>query len=271
MKLRKLSVKETQSLLLYLLKRVDNVCSRNQLTYYLVGGTLLGAIRHGGFIPWDNDIDICLPRKDYEKLIANLSEGENKTILKKPFTRENPLPFAKLSLKNTLVEDQFSNSKSNEMIWIDIFPIDGAFDNDSLNQLLLLLSGCLRKVLLLKSAKATEGSTLYKRVVKLPFKLLSSLIPYSFLYFCYKKIINLKLIENSNKVYNLVWGLYGRGEIIIKKDFLKKEMVSFEGDNYPAFSCYKSYLTGIYGNYMELPPIEQRISHRIKTYVIDEE
>lgn len=271
MKLRELSVKETQALLLNLLKSVDNVCSRNQLTYYLVGGTLLGAIRHGGFIPWDNDIDICLPRKDFEKLIVDLSGEDYKTILKKPFTLENPLPFAKLSLKNTLVQDQFSGSRSNEMIWIDIFPIDGAFDNDGLNQFLLLLSGCLRKVLLLKSAKATEGSTLYKRVVKLPFKLLSYLIPYSFLYFCYRKITNLRPIESSNKVYNLVWGLYGTGEIIIKKEFLKKDMVSFEGGWYPVFSCYKSYLTGIYGNYMELPPIDKRISHRIKTYVIDEE
>ena len=80
----------------------------------------------------------------------------------------------------------------------------------------------------------------------------------------FQKILLLATDREGKRCCNVVWGLYGKGEIMQKKDFLELKMIRFEGQDFPVFSCWDNYLSGLYGNYMELPPKEKRFSHMIK-------
>ena len=110
-----------------ILDEIVRICDENKLNYFLIGGTLLGAVRHKGFIPWDDDLDIAMPRKDYDKFlnIAKKQINNNYILEYNKTNRKYWLPFAKVRLKNTLyVENTIKNYETNKEIWVDIFPID---------------------------------------------------------------------------------------------------------------------------------------------------
>ena len=130
-------VKKIQKCEVEILKEFDRITRKNNLRYMLVGGTLIGSIRHKGFIPWDDDIDIGMPRKDYEKFkkILNKQLDKKKYYFQDMFNTENyGMIFGKLMMKDTLlVEETNCVDREKQGIWIDIFP----FDKTSKNMLLL--------------------------------------------------------------------------------------------------------------------------------------
>ena len=125
-------LKHLQSILLLMLIEFDRVCRENDLKYYLCGGTLLGAVRHKGFIPWDDDVDVLMPRDDYEKLLALKSGIFNDDMFIESNENDSYYGhvFAKLMLPGTLNSENFTeNVKCKKNIYIDIFPLDYTTSN----------------------------------------------------------------------------------------------------------------------------------------------
>lgn len=127
-----LNKKEIQNIELNILLEFSKFCNENKLRYYLVGGTLLGAIRHKGFIPWDDDIDVCMPRPDYELFISNFHSDNS--CLKLCCNKFGNLkaPFAKLKDTRTIVVNDIlvNDNDIDTNLWIDIFPVDGLPDSE---------------------------------------------------------------------------------------------------------------------------------------------
>ncbi len=267
--MKKLILKEIKNIQLDILKKFADFCKINNLRYYLAGGTLLGAIRHKGYIPWDDDIDICMPRKDYEFLIKNFKNLKN-IQLKSNLLGNLDLPFTKLVDINTIVNSKFDESENNEHLWIDIFPVDGLPDN--LKEVERIYTRCnfYRKILMLSNCKIGEGTTIFRKYSKYILKPLAKLYGKQR---CINKIENIakqNSYENSEYVGIVTWGLLGSGQRMIKTEFEKSIEVDFEGYKFKTFSCWDSYLKGMYGNYMELPPKEKRKTHDITVYLIND-
>ena len=267
---RQLSLSEIKRIELDLLVEFDRMCNANGLYYTLCGGTLLGAIRHHGFIPWDDDIDVLMPRADYDKFLnmsshAGLPEHIDIVSWK---DGTSYYPFIKLLDKRTEIETKYVEDISNK-IWIDVFPIDGnPEDSQELNRV-YKKSKFYRKILTTKVSKIGGGKSFLKRLIKPLVRLL--LTPLSTSMLCKKIDAFAKSydFEHSEYVGGIVWG-YGPCERINKKAYMSPVKVVFEGLTFTAPSNYDEYLSGLYGNYMELPPEEKRLTHEIVAYMINE-
>lgn len=242
-------------------------CDKNNLRYYLAGGTLLGAIRHKGFIPWDDDIDLCMPRKDYEFFVKNFSVDKNNVEVRCNFLKNFGLPFAKIVDLDTIIDSKFDESENNKHLWIDIFPVDGLPEN--LKEVEKIYNSCnfYRRILMLSDAKLGKGTTTFRKYSKYILKPLAKLYGRKRCVNKIEQIAKSNPYETSEYVGIVTWGLYGIGERMLKSEFEKSVEVEFEGHKFPAFSCWDSYLTGLYGNYMELPPIEKRKTHNMTVYL----
>lgn len=269
--MKKLSVDEIKQVELQLLLDFDHLCKKNNLYYTLCGGTLLGAIRHKGFIPWDDDIDVLMPRPDFDRLINNdhIDYSCIPDYAKVVHWKDGSMnyPFMKLVDTRTRMDAKYFNAEMNiNNIWIDIFPIDGNPDNPKELRRVYRKSLFLRKLLTLQLAQKGEGKSRFKRIVKPVFIRICSLIPTHFL--C-EKIDNLGRKYDFNSVKNIggiVWG-YGPQERIRKSGYMKPVKVEFEGYTFNAPSNYDEYLTNLYHDYMQLPPEDKRVTHDIVAYM----
>ena len=245
----------------------DNFCKTNNLKYYLAGGTLLGAIRHKGFIPWDDDIDVCMPRPDYDFFVKNYEPLKSNYVVKSSSLKTLTSPFAKIVNKNIYINTKYNSSEANKNLWIDIFPVDGLPEDSE--EVKKIYKNCefYRTILLLVDAKLGKGTTIFRKYSKYILKPLAKLYGRKR---CVKKLEQIAKsnpYETSKYVGAVTWGLYGVGERMLKSEFEKSVEVEFEGHKFPAFSCWDSYLTGLYGDYMQLPPIEKRKTHNMTVYL----
>lgn len=264
--MKKLTHEEIQHIELQILLNFTKFCQEHNLRFYLSGGTLLGAIRHRGFIPWDDDIDICMPRADYERLLM-VYKSNDIYQLSSNHLNNSLFPYANLKDMRTYVKSKYIRNDSH--LWIDIFPVDGL--PDSLNLVKDIYKECnfYRRIFLLEDARLGEGKTTFRKYLKYILK------PISILYGkkrCVEKIEQIAKkhsYQDCKYVGAVTWGLYGAGERMLKSEFEKQVMVEFEGHQFPAFSCWDSYLKGLYGDYMQLPPVEKRQTHDMKVYVKD--
>lgn len=267
--MKELSPRETQLAELNILDYFDQICRKNGLRYSLAGGTLLGAIRHKGFIPWDDDIDVCMPRSDYERFVRLFRE-DSRYLLSCDRGRGIEYPFVKMMDRRISVKQD--KIKEAPYCCIDVFPIDGFPAEDQEASALIKKAKFYRSVCayaMLNDYKVYEGK-------RSPFVFYIGRL-FSCLYTRRRALYNLLKLaqkysfDSSEFVGCVVWGLYGIGERMLKSEFEKFVDVEFEGHTFKAMSCWDSYLTGIYGDYMQLPPEEKRITHGFKAYRIEEE
>ena len=245
-----------------LLEEVKRICQKHDLKYYAIAGTLLGAVRHKGAIPWDDDMDLGLMRPDYDKFLEIAKTELDGRILLQDFDTDPHygLPFAKLMLKDTvMVERAASDNSARKGIYIDIFPFDNAPDSEEQQQKHERKTYFLKRLLLAK-----QGYKVYQKgetKKKLVYTMLSCLGAA----FSVKKIraMLLSAITEHNsvdteKVVN-IGGAYGyRKETLEKAWFCGTVELPFENTTIAAPSGYREYLTYFYGDYMTPPPENKR-------------
>ncbi|WP_455091007.1 LicD family protein [Parascardovia denticolens] len=263
-----LSADEIKKEELNILLAFKELCNSLNLKYTLIGGTLLGAIRHQGFIPWDDDIDVGMPRYDYMKMIDFIHHNHSLKRLELEDIYLVPLEestFVKLVSTKVHVQERFNQNPGH--LWIDIMPIDGLPDSAAATQKLYRRVTFYRKILSMSYANPHEGTTFLRKIVKRCFQSIDRN------HWLGKKAmhkINRIAKENpygsTGYVGALTNGLYGAGERMPIKGYEDTVEVTFEGERFKAMSCWDSYLTGIYGDYMTLPPVEKRVNHQMKAW-----
>lgn len=244
-----------------LLREFIKVCSKHNLKYFLNGGTLLGAVRHGGFIPWDDDIDVMMPREDFEKLLE-ISQKE----FTFPYFFQTPLSDqayfrAHAQLRNSLttgctLEDK--NKDINRGVFIDIFILDNIPSNKFLRQLFKYEIIFLRKVYVLTYCRKYEELTKFQSVLKGICQVLLSNIAGSRYYNFLLKVMS--KYSGTNTEYIGEIGLAFREQGIWRREWFEKAVsLPFEMLNVNVPTGYKDILTVQYGpNFMEIPSVENK-------------
>lgn len=270
--MKKLELSEIKNIELDILKNFDGFCRENNLYYSLSGGTLLGAIRHKGFIPWDDDIDVCMPRSDYEKLKRIFPEILNKNYEIRSIENQNfDKPYLKMININTKVKTNIEKENVDDSLWIDIFPVDGLPKDQGKLKNVYDKARIYRMLLMINCLKKYNPKGFFKNLIR-PIVILIARL-FGKLYWS-RKLEQIALSYDYNKteyVGAITWGLYGIEERMKKSEFEKVVYVDFEGYKFPAFSCWDSYLRGLYKNYMELPPIDKRKTHEMEVYYIGDD
>ena len=269
-KLRKLQLIEID-----ILKEVVKICNEENITYYISGGTFLGAVRHKGFIPWDDDIDIAMPRKDYEKFreIANKKLPEGYIYRNFKDDEEIKTCFSRVENGKVKVRDTSALKEDIRNAWIDIFPLDGMPKSK--------IKFFIRKYKLLYLRMMLQYSQFSKIVNQdLPNRPLhekiligvGKVIPFEkflntrkYMYKIDKELQ--KDQKNSTYIMNFL-GIY-KFKSVMNKDEIYAEgaLYDFEGMKLNAPKDYDTYLTQIYGNYMAIPKKEHQNKHHTEVVI----
>lgn len=253
---------ELQTRLLDMMKWFHSFCEDNDLTYYVLGGTMLGAVRHQGFIPWDDDLDVGLPRNDYERLLKLLKNDRGHYHLETPFSPDKHYcyPFSKLYDKETtLIEN--TKYKLVRGIYIDIFPLDGIGKTKLSSRFKYLPVDFLLNLLSINSLIPNSNRRRIKQIILTIYNVFFS------------KQINAKRIailldcycrKHSRQKNNYGGNLLGAWKYreVMKLDILDEpQKYLFETMEVYGAGDYDSYLTSLYDNWRVLPPTEKRITH----------
>ena len=261
--INKEEIKKLQSLQLILLKKTHEICENLGLKYYLIGGTLLGAIRHGGFIPWDVDIDIAMPRKDYEIFKQYWKNNECSCICYQDYTTEHSFiqSHALLALTNTaIIYKSSKNSKckiQHNGIYMDIFPLDFAPDDEKKQirqaKTIKFWSGLIQAKIC-RDYGAGKG----KYIVKKCLSLLLKPIPFSL----FQKQVEKTMKEYNDTCCNFLVSMAShysyKKQLMSAQIYGEPQKINFEGMEFYAPNETIKYLEQLFGDYMKLPPEDTR-------------
>lgn len=249
--LRQIQLQELELLLMF-----RQMCEENHLTYYLTGGSLLGAVRHKGFIPWDDDIDVAMPRKDYDRFaqLCARSLGAEYCYRNERTAFNYPHFFSKLAYA--------AGSGKSERAYIDIFPLDVCPDKDAaavafFKTLAIVTSAIMDKVTddFVCGYTKKYAIVLWKILRRFPLRLL-----YAMRHGIRK---GFGLLGSGKQVCN-VGGLYSfPGEVHQKEWFSEFTELSFEGHLFSVPADWDGLLRNMYGQYMVLPPESERFGHKL--------
>ena len=259
------TLRHLQNLELMILKEFINICEENNLTYYMYAGSLLGTIRHQGFIPWDDDLDVIMFRDDFEKFkeifIAN---NHDKIKLLSIETEKDYFHLlAKLMLKDTLFEEKWVNQVDfNIGINIDVFVLDDLSNNEFKRNYQLKKAFLYNKLLIMSIIRLDDLPFLTKLITHSGYYILNLLgIKPKWLN---KRCLNfLKNFqdENAEFVFDISATAEEYPQIFNKNEFKKVEKAKFEDIEVNVPVNYDEILKSLYGDYMQLPPEEDRYNH----------
>jgi len=263
---KELSLREIQVSALQVLKSLDSICKELELDYFVMYGTLIGAVRHGGFIPWDDDIDIMMPRKDYNILLEYLNEQRNYIepfqIFSYKYDESYPYLISRLSDSRYRIE--VDNEKDYGIgTFVDIYPLDELSNNYYIACLKGRFYGWLSSLYFLSTREFfPKGDKSLKMGVKYLAYLSSKIIG--------KKLLKRVLVVNvEGKGDSLYWGCRQwmtdnyKGNIFRSEALKGRSLLQFEDMKVSVPEHYKELLTGFYGDFMELPEQSKRKPHHL--------
>ena len=262
-----IQLEELKAIELNILRQIHDVCVTQGFRYFLVGGTLLGAVRHNGFIPWDDDIDIGMPRADYERFIDYCSTNEVPfKVICNRLNKDYGYLFAKAMDPNTVLVEETGNRYDVELgIYVDIFPIDGLGDTREEALTHLNKTRFNREMLVAANWKKffrSKTRSIYYEPIRFAFFCASRMTSFSSLV---SKIESKYEKDDFDKCkyVGCVCGSYRNNEIVEREVFSEYVDVPFEGFTFKGLKQYDLYLASIYGDYMKLPPEEKRVTHHM--------
>lgn len=262
-----LTMQQTQAISLEILRTVADICEEQNLRYALIYGTLIGAIRHHDYIPWDDDVDIMMPRPDYDKLLAylddHISEYPNLKVFNRQTCKDYPYMITRISDDRYVIE--MENEKPYGMgVFIDIYPYDGlgvtkeeavryGLKGDRLSSLCYQAS---------RDHFAMETTTSpLRKLLKFPVYLIAKLCGKDFFQKKLEKLARVKDYDTSEYVGCVIWLSWGEKDIFPRKWFDETIMMPFGKYSFRVPKEYDAVLRHEYGDYMQLPPEKDRIGH----------
>ena len=264
---KNITVDDLREIEMEILDHIDRVCKKHKIRYYLEAGTALGAVRHKGYIPWDDDLDIIVPRRDYRRLLKVLSkESDRYKVLSMYDQPDYFYLFAKVIDGNTRLIERGLPEIKDLGVYVDIFPLDGVPSGKLLNKLYFDIFTGLRTAVVLSVEKDTEVKDLYGRFLKALSKILGRRVlmkladGFCFInsVFCHKRFADIAGYEE--------WTRY---KTTSRDAFRRRIRVPFEDRHYYIPEGYDELLTTEFGDYMTPPPEEDRVSgHDFEAYRI---
>lgn len=266
--IKQLNLEQIQNYEFEMLKRFDEFCNEHNLRFVLLYGTLIGAVRHKGFIPWDDDVDLGMPRPDYEKLISMKKDLFASTGYKLTGLRDLPLEVAPIvKIENPHIRVEERGATKEEHLWLDVFPIDCLPADEQ------KAKGLCKKILGKKmlftalTSPASSALTLKRRLVKIALKPLGLLTSPSKLAAQITGLAKSTPYGSTDVANAITWTIYGfegRFSLHSLEEFV---YVEFEGWKFPAMGEWDRNLSGIYGNYMLIPDEANRATHSMKAWI----
>lgn len=261
--MEELSLEEIHEVLLNIAKEFDGICTKHNIPYYMLGGTMLGAIRHKGFIPWDDDMDFGVPFAYYKQLEELLEKELPKRYRCSTYLNSKSVmvPFMKIEDTTTILDDKQINLPLAEKIGvnIDVFPLYPCNKEDEKIKTARFYTKLAGKIL-------TNSRTSYiKNLLKIPLQLLC---PFKKTWFLNRSLHAANQIKPGDFISNI----YGRWEDKETCPFMWFENVSrynFEDVMFMGPSNYDAYLTQMYNDYMQLPPKDKQFRHSENAYKRD--
>lgn len=250
----KTHLRELQLALLDILHHVSKICERNHIPYWLDSGTLLGAVRHGGFIPWDDDIDICIRKKDLSRFEEVLSqELPPHLFLQTPHTEHQRLPIRKVrNLNSFFVEyrDDFSRTYSKG-IYIDIFPMEP-------------WPSFSPRISRFLAREYSRSNSILRSQHYYGLRSFIELFYFGIRRLLFKSIWKIgSLFTKKNKYYSNILENSGNGFRHLKSTIFPVSRINFEGESFSAPANPDQYLRDLFGDYHHLPPEKDRHGHAV--------
>ena len=260
---------ELQNRLLQMLKWFHGFCTENNLRYYAIAGTALGAVRHGGFIPWDDDLDVGMPRPDYERF-KELTLNKvflDKYVCEFPIATENYFyPIGKVfDITTTLIENR--RGKPKKGIFLDVFPMDGLGDDKSDAIKHFKKVDMLFNKFNMKVCAVSKERKWYKNMAVVIMKLVPDFIVSP------KRILKKLEVKTKEREYDTskyvcnFFGAYHKKEIMEKDIFGTPKTATFEDFYINLPQDVDKHLTNLYGDYMTPPPVEKQKTHHSFLYL----
>lgn len=260
-------LRSVQLVQLEMLEEVDRICKKFDIKYNIIAGTLLGAVRHGGYIPWDDDADVALLREEYEKFRDVCETELDKSRFYFQDHRNTPgyrWGYGKLRRKNTLFLREYQEHMPYEQgIFIDIFPMDHVSDKRTIRAIQNFKLFCVRKLMWAPVGKVACKSS----ILRIWYRVLS-IFPENKLYGIYEGLIRKYNQKKSGWVRILTFPTPNNEYGYKKKWYLKSKEIIFENRSFQGIEEYDEYLKFKFGNYMQLPPKELQKTHPVTSLQI---